>query len=104
MNVEPWATELDELLAEWRTVHQLGANQAEQLYQTIIATPEGAMSEEWWRQYERYLLAIIQQAKELAPKAALNFTHLPGGATNRAGDSRLATVAVTQWQPYLKLA
>lgn len=103
MNVEPWATELDELLAEWRSVRQLDPQTVEQIYQTIITTAEAAMSEEWWRQYERYLVAVIQQAKEFSSKAPFNFAYQARVAPKRTIGGAGAITPV-QWQPYLKLA
>lgn len=103
MNIEAWATELDQLLAEWRTIRQLDPQTAEQIYQTILTTAEQGMSAEWWEQYKLYLTAVIQQAKEFSANVQFNFAYQPGAITNRCVDKTRFDPG-PQWQPYLKFA
>lgn len=104
MNTEPWATELDQLLAEWRTIHQLDASQAEQIRQTIMAQATEGMSDEWWRQYAHYLTAVIQQAKQFSTNVQFNFGYASKAPMSSADQRRSSIATPVQWQPYLKLA
>ena len=93
--------QLDELLAAWRTEHQLAPATVEMIRQSILATPD-ELTQAWWATYVTYLNKVIDQATR--HQYPLPGKRQYGYAFHPLRRPKVQLHITPDWQPYLKLA
>jgi hypothetical protein len=94
--------QLDRLLVEWRTQHQLDDTRAEAIRQAIVESP-AALPDEWWQQYVHYLDKVLRQVNRASQDAANRSIEAVSRQWPRLKFAHNDASASNEWRPYLKL-